>query len=156
MKPIVEFLSDLRRCQIGLWTDGGNLRYTGPKEAITPELLAKIKERKGEILDFFSQVNSDSKTPIQAIPRNQNLPLSFAQQRLWFLDQLESATATYNIPWALRLVGNVNVLALEQALIEIVRRHEVLRTSFPSIESQPTQVINPEPALIFKIVNLSN
>ncbi len=95
--------------------------------------------------------------PIEPQQRNsEQFPLSWAQERLWFIDQLESGSATYNIPLALRLVGNVNVKALEQALCEIVRRHEVLRTSFPSNEGKPTQVINPEANLLFKIIDLSN
>src|SRR5215218_7081180 len=57
-------------------------------------------------------------------------PLSFAQQRLWFLDQLEPGSAFYNLPTALHLTGALNVWALERTLGEVVRRHEVLRTSF--------------------------
>src|SRR5262249_47365835 len=59
-----------------------------------------------------------------------DLPLSFAQQRLWFIDQLEPGSATYNIPGALRFTGALDVGALAQSLAEIVRRHETLRTTF--------------------------
>jgi len=64
--------------------------------------------------------------------RQTGLPLSFAQQRLWFLDQLEPGSSAYNIPESLRLRGELDQDALERMLTEIVRRHEVLRTSFPS------------------------
>src|SRR5438105_1367880 len=76
----------------------------------------------------------------QAIPlRKESGPwaLSFAQQRLWFLEQLEPGTPTYNIPGAIRLTGTLNVLALEQGVNEIVRRHEVLRTTFTTVDGQP-------------------
>src|SRR6185369_9022509 len=70
-----------------------------------------------------------------------SLPLSFAQQRLWFLEQLDPGNSAYNIPLALRLRGRLNIAALGEALSEVVRRHEVLRTTFPSIDGGPVQVI---------------
>ncbi|HWS54555.1 MAG TPA: amino acid adenylation domain-containing protein, partial [Pyrinomonadaceae bacterium] len=79
--------------------------------------------------------------PIEPVPRDRPLPLSFAQQRLWFIDQLEGGSAFYNVPAALRLRGDLNVEALERALSEIMRRHEVLRTYFEVTESQTVQVI---------------
>jgi amino acid adenylation domain-containing protein/non-ribosomal peptide synthase protein (TIGR01720 family) len=79
--------------------------------------------------------------------REEPLPLSFAQQRLWFLDQLEPGTAYYNMPLAVRLSGPLNVLALERTINEIIRRHEVLRTSFKVVEGQTVQVIAPEMVL---------
>jgi amino acid adenylation domain-containing protein len=70
-------------------------------------------------------------------------PASFAQQRLWFFDQLVPEDALYNVPAAVRLTGLLNVLALEQALNEIVRRHETLRSAFRVIEGQLVQAITP-------------
>src|SRR5579859_7680463 len=70
-------------------------------------------------------------------------PLSFAQQRLWFLDQMEQGNAFYNVPAVLQLVGSLDIQALEQSINEIVRRHEVLRTEFPSMDGQPVQVVKP-------------
>ena len=74
---------------------------------------------------------------------NGALPLSFAQQRLWFLDQLEPESTAYNIPLAVRLVGELNVEALERTLSEIVRRHEVLRTRFVDVDGEPRQEVLP-------------
>src|SRR6185369_17447680 len=71
------------------------------------------------------------------------LPLSFAQERLWFLYRLAPGSAVYNIPFALRLVGNLNATALEWSLGEVVRRHEALRTRFVEGEPGPVQVIEP-------------
>src|SRR5215471_1238826 len=71
------------------------------------------------------------------------LPLSFAQERLWFVDRLEPDTATYNIPQAVHLRGCLNTGLLEQCLSEIIRRHEALRTTFAEAESGPIQVIAP-------------
>jgi amino acid adenylation domain-containing protein len=79
--------------------------------------------------------------PIARADRDRPLLASFAQQRLWFLDQLDPGQASYNIPTAVRLVGDLDVPALEAAINEIVRRHEVLRTTFSSEAGIPRQVI---------------
>jgi amino acid adenylation domain-containing protein len=92
--------------------------------------------------------------PILPRTRNENLPLSFAQQRLWFLDQLVPDAPIYNIPLAYRVTGELNVAALEQSLSEIVRRHEALRTTFTAVDGQPIQVIAPEIGLRLPVVNL--
>ena len=83
-------------------------------------------------------------------------PLSFAQQRLWFLDQLEPERATYNLCDAFRLHGSLQVAALEQSLNEIVRRHEALRTTFATEEGEPIQVITPTLTLHLSVVDLTD
>ncbi|HEX2268538.1 MAG TPA: amino acid adenylation domain-containing protein [Pyrinomonadaceae bacterium] len=88
-----------------------------------------------------------SLTPIERVARDRDLPLSFAQQRLWFLDQLNPNSAAYNIPAVLRLKGPLNIGALNQTLGEIIRRHESLRTTFKIVNGQPVQVIN-EPGIV--------
>ena len=82
------------------------------------------------------------------------LPLSFAQQRLWFIDQLEPGTAAYNIPGAVRLSGVLDVAALERSFTEIVRRHEALRTRFETIEGAAVQVIDEAAAVVLRCVDL--
>jgi amino acid adenylation domain-containing protein len=80
-----------------------------------------------------------------AIPRRQagvTIPASFAQQRLWFLEQLEPATATSTIPTALRIRGKLNISALQQSLDEIMRRHEILRTTFGALDGKPVQHVH--------------
>lgn len=72
--------------------------------------------------------------PLARVPRNGHLSLSFAQERLWFLDQLEGPSATYNIAVGLQLRGSLDIGALQGSLGEIVRRHEGLRTTFPTVE----------------------
>ena len=70
-------------------------------------------------------------------------PASFAQQRLWFLDQLEPGLPFYNIPFVVRLTGSLNVNVLKRCIKEIVQRHESLRTTFASQNGKPVQVITP-------------
>ena len=68
-------------------------------------------------------------------------PLSFSQQRLWLLEQLDPGNASYSIPWALRLTGTLHAEALEKSLNEIVRRHEALRSTFREVNGEPVQVV---------------
>jgi FkbH-like protein len=93
--------------------------------------------------------------PISKRKGEGKLPLSFAQQRLWFIDQLESNNVAYNTPAAIRLTGRLNVAALQQAMSAVVRRHEVLRTSFHMLEAQPVQVVSPPAPLPVRFTDLS-
>jgi len=81
-------------------------------------------------------------------------PLSFAQQRLWFLNQLEPNSPLYNVPAAVRLTGILDVSALERSFQEVIRLHEVLRTSFATVDSQPVQIIHPNPNFSLQIIDL--
>ena len=92
--------------------------------------------------------------PIVPISRDQALPLSFAQERLWFLSQLEEGSVVYNMPAALRLAGSLDRSALERSIHEIVRRHEALRTTFRTEHGSPVQVIVPKLTIPLPIVDL--
>ena len=83
-------------------------------------------------------------------------PPSFAQQRLWFIDQLEPGNKSYIMPTAVRHVGALDVPTLEKALTEIVRRHEAVRTTFAAVDGQPVQVINPVKPIKLPIVDLNH
>ncbi|HEY2738508.1 MAG TPA: amino acid adenylation domain-containing protein, partial [Thermoanaerobaculia bacterium] len=96
--------------------------------------------------------------PIERLPRvpgDMELPLSFAQQRLWFIDQLEPGSALYNVPVALRASGELSAGVLAQALGEVVRRHEALRTVFSGASGRGRQVILPPVAFPVPLVDLS-
>jgi amino acid adenylation domain-containing protein len=83
-------------------------------------------------------------------------PTSFAQQRLWFLDQLASGNPFYNVSTALRLTGALNFTALKQTFNEIVRRHETLRTTFMVVEQKPVQAIAPSSTIPLPLIDLRN
>ena len=101
-----------------------------------------------------------SPTPeTQTIPPRQcrtPVPLSYAQQRLWFLAQLEPESSFYNMPIAVRLSGRLNLEALERSLAEVIRRHESLRTSFSTLDEQPVQLIAPQVTLSLPLIDLSH
>ncbi|HEV7905479.1 MAG TPA: condensation domain-containing protein, partial [Pyrinomonadaceae bacterium] len=92
---------------------------------------------------------------IEAVERGGELPLSFAQQRLWLAEQLEVSSPLYNVPAAIRLTGALDADALEQSLNEIVRRHEALRTSFATVKGRPVQVVVPAQGLKIPKIDLS-
>ncbi len=84
-----------------------------------------------------------------------SFPLSFSQQRLWFIDQLAPGNPIYNIPSAFRLEGELDIAALEQAINEVIVRHEVLRTSFMNLNGEPIQIIAPRLKLSLPVINLT-
>ncbi|MFM6024604.1 MAG: amino acid adenylation domain-containing protein [Dolichospermum sp.] len=86
-------------------------------------------------------------------PNSEPAPLSFSQEQLWFLSQIQD-NATYNMPLALQISGSLNISFLEQAITEIVRRHEILRTNFQQIEGRNLQVIRPEINISLQVINL--
>ncbi len=92
---------------------------------------------------------------LEPVTRDRELRLSFAQQRLWFLDQLEPGSNAYNIPAAVRLQGELNAIALEQSLGEVIRRHEALRTTFAVVNGEPVQVISEAGPYCLPIDDLS-
>lgn len=150
-------LSELRQRQVTLWLEGDRLRYRAAKDAITPALLAQMKIHKAAILAFLKQATtsaSEQLPPIVALDRSQELPLSFAQQRFWSLHQFEPNSSANNMPVVVRCTGTLDIAALERSLQEVVRRHEVLRSSFPVTAGKPTQTIAPTPNISLPIVDL--
>src|SRR4029077_11805659 len=93
--------------------------------------------------------------PIQPADRAADLPLSFAQQRLWFIDQLAPKSLAYNVFRAWRLDGALDFIALQRSINEIVRRHEVLRTSFVTVDGQPIQHIQPFTTMSLNLIHLA-
>ncbi|MCC5604893.1 non-ribosomal peptide synthetase [Nostoc favosum] len=87
---------------------------------------------------------------------SQNIPLSFSQQRLWFIDQLYHGSSFYNIPITFHIQGNLNIKALEQSLNEILKRHEVWRTNFRVVNGEPIQEISPQSTWNIYIINLEH
>ena len=156
----VEFISYLRSLDINIFVEGSRLRCNAPEGIITPELRAEISQKKAEIISFLQAANRTSNftpAPIVPVARDGNLPLSFAQQRLWFLDQLVPNNPFYNVPAALRLTGALNFAALQQTFNEIVRRHEALRTNLAVVAGQQVQRIADAlhlPIYVFDLRNL--
>lgn len=157
MKTLDRLLAELRQQGINLWVEGDRLRYRAAKDSFAPELLAEVKSRKVEIVGFLNQANESTSSqlpPITSIDRKGHLPLSFAQQRLWFLHQLDPDSSSNNMPVVVRFTGSLNVPVLKQSLHALVQRHELLRTHFPAENGQPIQVIATDIELKLPIVDL--
>src|SRR5438876_6669617 len=122
--------------------------------------IRKLSPAQLELLAERLVTRAKSHTTKQTIPRREDpaaaVSLSFAQQRLWFIEQMEPRTSTYNLPAAIRLSGRLDVTAMERALSEVVRRHESLRTRFAVVDGQPVQIIDPPQPLNLTVIDLSH
>jgi amino acid adenylation domain-containing protein len=157
MTSTFDFLCQLKNLSINLETDGDRLRCHAPEGTLTSTLRQEIANRKTEIISLLKQakqVKVFERLAIQPTPRDCELPLSFAQQRLWLVQQLSPDNNSYNLLEALRLDGSLDIAALKQSLSELVRRHEILRTTFPIVNGKPIQLIAPDTALTLPIDDL--
>ncbi len=153
----LELLSELRQLGVQLSTDGQKLKCKAPNDTLTPRLKSALADRKAEIITFLHAGDQAVGSTVAQIPvadRTQDLPLSFSQQRLWFLDQIEPNSSSYNIPEAMELVGSLNLPAFQQALDAIVAQHEVIRTTYVTVNGNPIQVINPPSPIALEIIDL--
>jgi len=98
----------------------------------------------------------DQVPPIGAIPHGEEIPLGFSQERVWFLRELDPSSTAYNFQAMLRIHGRLDVAALEQSLAEMVRRHEILRTTFMAKEGSPCQVMHDSMAVALPVVRLED
>ena len=96
-----------------------------------------------------------SRPELCRVPRPERVPLSFAQERLWFIDQLQNGSTEYHIPDAFRLRGELDIPAVARAVNAVVARHEILRTHFETIDGVPCQIIEPELRLSIPLEDLS-
>ena len=114
-----------------------------------------VAEMAEHVSAISSTEHESSVEVIAPATRERALPLSFAQRRMWFLNQLEPESAYYNVPLAMRLTGRLNTDALEKAINEVVRRHEVFRTTFETRDGEPVQVINEGVHLVLTVEDIS-
>jgi non-ribosomal peptide synthetase component F len=115
--------------------------------------------KKSELLDLLLKKRGIAAPRADIIPRREGqgpCPLSYGQQRLWFLDRLSPGTPLYNVPAAARLSGRLDLRALARALAEICRRHEALRTTFSPSPAGPVQLVGPAPAPSLPVIDLSS
>ena len=114
-----------------------------------------IEQLSALIQEQISDGRQQTPDPIEVVPRTGNLAPSFAQQRLWYQEKLTHGSSAFHIPLGVRLIGTLNVNALEQTFGEIIRRHEGLRTSFPTIDGVLVQQISPPCEFKIPIIDLS-
>lgn len=128
---VLDLLSQLRRAGILLSLDGDKLKIKAPPGALTDAIKEQLKQHKAELIEFLQDTGKQVVTDIEVrADRSKPLPLSFTQQGLWVIDQLNPGNLLFSIPMAYRLQGNLQVDLLEQAINAVARRHESLRTRF--------------------------
>ena len=144
---IDELMTKLRDLKVNLQLDGEKLKISAPKGAINAALRDTLAENKAAII---ANLRSAKHAVAQTVPVIRQLetgeacPTSFAQGRLWFLDQLEPGKAFYNMPMAISLKGELHVPALINTLNTIVGRHDSLHTHFSAVNGKPVQVIDKD------------
>lgn len=125
-----EFLSTLRKQNIHLQFEKGELSIKFPKGGINQDLLAEIKAKKSNIIDYLTNLNVASNNNINAVKHQESYELSSAQKRLWILSKFEGGNSAYNIPGCYVFKGSLDFAALNFSIAELKRRHEILRTAF--------------------------
>ena len=145
MSMALEFLHDLSLKGVDVWWDGKQLRYSAGAVVLSPFDRQRAEDLRGDIIDLLSAKMPQPRgsLPIKARSVQNRAVASFAQQRLWFLAQMNGASEAYHIPLALHLRGRLDKAALVQAVDRLVARHEGLRTTFVTIEGEVFQQIQP-------------
>ena len=171
--PIEEGLAEIWRAVLGITQIGvhDNFFEIGGHSLMATQVISRVREvfqaelplrtlfeapTVAALADAVIQARTDGTMmpPLVPAPRTRTLPLSFAQRRLWFLDQFEPNSSAYNVPSSIRLTGQLNIGALEQTLREIVRRHEALRTSFVVVDGEPVQQVGAADAFSLEVIDL--
>ncbi|MHC5597801.1 MAG: non-ribosomal peptide synthetase [Nostoc sp.] len=138
-QQVVSLILRLQNMGCRIWAEDDKLRLRTTKNALTSELKQEIQANKADILAFLNSVKATTvmAEEIPTLPDDAPKPLSFAQQRLWLLAQLQGSSASYNMPIALQLDGNLNLDALHSSLAYLLNRHESLRMYFPTVAGHP-------------------
>ncbi|HET9228928.1 MAG TPA: amino acid adenylation domain-containing protein, partial [Thermoanaerobaculia bacterium] len=169
--PTEELLSEVWSSILGVSRVGREDSFfdLGGHSLLATRMVSRLREVRGvelslrtlfdkpRLADLARAVDESAGALTRTIPRSTAsiLPLSFAQERLWFVQQLDPGSGTYNMPVAVELAGELRADALAAALAGVVRRHESLRTTFPVIDGQPRQRISPSVRVPLPCVDLS-
>lgn len=145
---MTEVVRQLNEHKIFPYVEDGKLKTKSSKSALTPELVKLIKSNKDALIAFLSQERASEtdakRAPIPVVARDADFyPLSFAQQRLWLVSQVENTHSQYNVNNALVLEGDIDLPALQAAFDHIIQRHEILRCTYHSDDGTPVQQIQP-------------
>ncbi len=155
MQHLEDLISRLDRLNVTLRDDEGYLDYSAPEGVVTPALLDELRAHKDELLALLRQGRGAARHhELRSRPHGGTLPVSSAQRGLWFLSQLAGANVAYNMPFVTVLAGPLDTGALSRGIIEIVRRHDSLRTTFRLEAGGPVQVIHAPAPLAIPIDDL--
>jgi amino acid adenylation domain-containing protein len=151
------FLQELRARGVELRLEGDRLRCIAPKGTLDGPLQAELTRRKPELMRWLKSSGEGGVTRgpvLKRVPRSGTLPLSFGQERLWFLHQMDPQSPAYNLPSGRAMKGLLDPAVLARVLEEMARRHEILRTTFPQVDGHPVPVIAATPHVPLSVVDL--
>ena len=143
---IEALISELVENGIHLWLEDGKLKFRAPKEGLPEHIRSQIVEHRAEIISLLSQQGSgEPDDALCPVGREKPLPLSFEQERLWFLHQLYDELALFNMLYTFEWQGPVDAVAFETAIRQVMERHEILRSQIRVINGVPFQVPMEQP-----------
>lgn len=156
-EPVHKLLAELQRHEVSVWLDDGRLRCSGPEAALTQAVTQTLRDRKDEIVAFLDKGAAAEKSDGWAImpQRSKSPPLSFAQQRLWFIEQMLPDAGLYHMPFAIEARGALDIAALEAALEKVATRHDVLRTRISTRDGEPLQRVVEHADIPLSIIDRS-
>lgn len=148
MLETIQLIYKANHLGIYLWTDGQKLNSKFPKSFADKALIGELKEHKESIIEVLKHnevTSGDLKLPVLLnAPNTSEYPLSFAQERLWFIEQFEQGTNAYHIPMLFELKDATDLSQLKSAIQQVVQRHEVLRTIFKETAGEYVQIVLDE------------
>ena len=150
---LLTVLKDLKSKDIKLWVEGESLHFDAPPGAMSADLQARITTHKPEIIKILGRTKKQN--GIEPISRDQPLPLSYAQEGVWYLEQINPNTTSYNMIATWQIDGEFDEPALVQALRKITARHETLRTAIQMVDDQPILSIQQEGQIDYECVDLT-
>ena len=154
MDQITDIIQQAKDLNIRLYIKNDQLAFTVAKGGFPPALKALVGRNKDQIIEHLKSQKAASKPTINVVSREGDLLLSYAQQRLWFIDHMDGSSAQYNMPAALSVHGEFSADAGEQAFARIIERHESLRTTFTKKHDDVVQCINSNPQFTLARFNL--
>ncbi|MBO9653737.1 MAG: amino acid adenylation domain-containing protein [Agrobacterium tumefaciens] len=158
IEPVETLITRLHRDNIRVWIDAGSLKCSDPDGRLSDAVMSEIRTRKNDILAFLNMAHANAGAPGQnAIPPLDGAcpPLSFAQERLWLIDQIYPGSALHHICIALEVRGTLDLAALKVALARVMNRHAVLRARIYSDRGVPKQTISAECDAPFSLMEIS-
>jgi amino acid adenylation domain-containing protein len=154
---VEKLIATLRAVKVKLWIEEGKLKFSAPPGVMTDQLRTELSLSKSALIAWLEQtvpVAQHKAPPIPSLERRDELVLSFGQERLWFLYELDPESPAYNISSVTRVAGSIDHASLRASFAEIVTRHEVLRTTISADGGRPYAVIARTPAMELPLVDL--
>ncbi len=141
---VIELITELTQQDIRLWLEDGQLRFSAPKSGMSDATRELLKKNKADVIAFLSQSQSNTDAFILDVDKTALQPLSYAQERIWFLSQLEPDNQAFHLPIIFDMQGPLDIPLLERVLNLLVARHSILRTAYVQTATGTYQKILPE------------